>query len=152
MGGLFDNFWTSRVSISMDKRNFGCPRYVFEVQFGHPVAIERKWESSEGNFTRTKAKIGVKIRRIRRFGELCDYHLTVQVWSVFIIWIKNLCLLSYSKCALSRFWSDCLIAETDLNLHWAHIADVAARMFLIWNKGTTIDANTIRIKYFFWHV
>ena len=27
----------------------------------------RKCESSEGNFTRTKAKIGVKIRQIRRF-------------------------------------------------------------------------------------
>ena len=71
MGGLFNNFWTSWVSISTDKRNFGSPRYVFEVQFGRPVAIERKCESSEGNFTRTKAKIGVKIRRIRRFRELC---------------------------------------------------------------------------------
>ena len=68
--GLFDNFWTSRVSNSMDKRNFGSRRYVFEVQFGRLVAIERKWESSEGNFTRTKAKIGVKIRRIRCFREL----------------------------------------------------------------------------------
>ena len=76
MGGLFDNFWTSRVSISTYKRNFGSPWYVFEVQFGRPVAIERKWESSEGNFTRTKAKIGVKIRRIRRFRELWIYYET----------------------------------------------------------------------------
>ena len=41
-GRAFDNFWTSRVSISTDKRNFGSPGYVFEVQFGRPVAIERK--------------------------------------------------------------------------------------------------------------
>ena len=69
--GFLTIFWTSWVSISTDKRNFGSPRYVFEVQFGRLVAIERKCESLEGNFTRTKAKIGVKIRRIRRFRELC---------------------------------------------------------------------------------
>ena len=89
MGGLFDNFWTSRVSISTDKRNFGSPRYVFEVHFGRPVAIERKWESSEGNFTRTKAKIGVKIRRIRCFRELWSFCAVSPVSSRFCTYTKD---------------------------------------------------------------
>ena len=32
----------------------------------------------------------------------------------------KLCMLSYPKCALRRFWSDCANAQADLNLRGAH--------------------------------
>ena len=39
MGGVFDSFGRLGYRFWTDKRNFGSPRYVFEVQFGRPVAI-----------------------------------------------------------------------------------------------------------------
>ena len=50
MGGLFDSFGRLGYRFRTDKRNFGSPRYVFEVQFGRPVAISGR------NIHRTSAK------------------------------------------------------------------------------------------------
>ena len=37
---------------------------------------------------------------------------------VFLVHMKKLCILGFSKCALWRFWSDCMNAQADLNLQW----------------------------------
>ena len=55
-------------------------------------------------------------------------HLRNQI-RVFVVRLKNLCILGYSKCA--REDSD-QIAQSDLNLYWAHMSkgtfsDVAAK-------------------------
>ena len=36
--------------------------------------------------------------------------------------MKKLCTINNPKCAKWRFWSDCANAQTDLNLHWAHMS------------------------------
>ena len=41
---------------------------------------------------------------------------------VFVVRMKNLCIIGYPKRAQWRFWSDCAIAQSDLNLRWAHMS------------------------------
>ena len=57
----------------------------------------------------TKTQISVRIHAVR---------------SVFVLLMKELCILGYPKYALWRFWSDCAFAQSDQNLHWAHMSKV----------------------------
>ena len=42
---------------------------------------------------------------------------------VFVVCMKKLCILGYPKCTQRRFWSDCINAQADINLHWAQMSD-----------------------------
>ena len=42
------------------------------------------------------------------------------VWSVFVVHMKEFCILGYPKCAKSRFWSYFVNVQADHNLHWTH--------------------------------
>ena len=42
---------------------------------------------------------------------------------VFIVHIKKLSIIDYPKCAQWRFWLDCAFAQSDQNLHWAHMSE-----------------------------
>ena len=48
---------------------------------------------------------------------------------IFYVRMKNFCILSYSKCAKWRFWSDCAKAQADLNLRWARMSEGAGCTF-----------------------
>ena len=42
---------------------------------------------------------------------------------VFIVSMKKLCIIGYNKCTQWRFWSDCVNAQADLNLHYAYVSE-----------------------------
>ena len=48
---------------------------------------------------------------------------------VFVVRMKAVCILGYSKCVYWRFWSDCANAQADLNVRSAHMS-----------QGTFFDA------------
>ena len=72
----------------------------------------------------TKTQISLRIRAVWLESSL-------SAWRNYI--------LGYPKCAQWRFWSDCTNAQTNLNLHWAHIS-----------KGTFSDVAILIHVYLFW--
>ena len=59
------------------------------------------------------------------------YPLTSAYWHSQIR-VKKLSILGCPKCAQWRFWSDCANAQSDLNLHWAHLPG----RYVFWHCGS----------------
>ena len=54
---------------------------------------------------------------------------------VFVVRMKNFCIIGFPKCAMWRFWSDYANEQADLNHHRAHmskgtVSDVAVQMYI----------------------
>ena len=78
------------------------------------------------------------------------------VWSVFVVRMKKLCVLVYPKCLQFILCLDCVNAQADLSLRWAHMHEgsfshVAANYFFIIqvntqrrnNVATTLRVSTV---------
>ena len=87
-----------------------------------------------------------------------DVHLTkiqvslhiLTVWSVFVVHLKKLCILVYPKCTHWRFRSDCMNAQSDLNVRWVHMLKVHYQMlWLIFLFNTIFSQSTAVYVYLF---
>ena len=62
---------------------------------------------------------------VRKHSDMCDQRRLISlriraVWSVFVVRMKKLCILGYTKCTKSRFWADFANVQAGLNLCWAN--------------------------------
>ena len=91
------------------------------------------WSGSFQKLNRDWSGSFQRLGRIRNVRELTFWHMCTaetnqpaclrSLISVFVVGMKKVYILAYSKCAQWRFWSDCANAHADLNLRWAHMSE-----------------------------